>query len=306
MATITKTKRRDAVGGETTKPPKSPSDDDRSGGDSPRRTLQKQQRRPSQASAVQKGKRGAPAKRASPSGKQRCEKRDKQRDALTMESVGNNSPRETRSKSSSPERAHHSPQRKTPELPPYIRATIAEQLAPARSRPAREDTKDNLFGQDQTEKKKPSNARSRENTQKTLFGSPEPIGVRKSSRTLADTKNNLFGPPPEVPIRPQSRQRPDTPDILSHERHPPSDVREVQLNAIVGRYVLRHQDTHQKLFGAPENLRKPPPPKPTSSIFYHDVETCQDTAVKSLPLGSLIVVTREVQPPGSPLEVSQN
>lgn len=305
MATAQKTnwKKKDAKDvGDTTKPTKSSSDDERSGGDSPTRNFQK--RRSSQSSAAAhptKAKRTG--KRASPSLalKHRCQKRDKQPNKTESVRIF---PKQTHSKSSSPDRAHRSPQRKTADLPPYIRATIAEQLAPARSRPAREDTQENLFGT--TQKPKKLSKRTRENTQKTLFGEPEPLAARKSSRHLVDTKNNLFGPPPEVVLRPQSRHRPDTPDILNHEIRPHSDLRETQLTAIVSRYMLRHQDTHQKLFGAPETLRKPPPPKPTSNIFYHDQATNQEKAVKSLPLGSLIVVTREVPPPPGPQEVSQN
>lgn len=304
MASPAKTnwKRKDVIGG----PTKSSSDEERSGGDSPRRNLQKRRSTQSSTVAQSKTKRGGGRSTPSPALKRRGENREKQPTA--SDSV-RSYPKSTRSKSSSPDRANaaQSPHRKTPELPPYIRATIAEQLAPPRSRPAREDTKENLFGQGHVPKKNSSSARCHENTQNTLFGEPDPLlAAHKSSRQRADTKNNLFGPPPEIPVRPASRQRPDTPDIISHATQPHSGLRETQLKTIVSRYQLRHQDTHQKLFGAPETLRRPPPPKTTSNIFFHDEATHQDQAVRSLPLGSVIVVTRDVVQPPGPQEVSEN
>lgn len=172
-------------------------------------------------------------------------------------------------------------------LPPYIRATIAEQLAPLCTRRARENTQETLFGSAAHPPERRVVAwRSREDTQATLFGDTDPTTVRKSTRPVADTQNNLFGPPPEVRRRQGVRFQTDTPDILRHddERRPnPSATADA-------RYDNRHQDTHEKLFGFPtvqscSQVQKPP----LSNVFNSDSKTLlRDKIVRSLPMSSLI------------------
>lgn len=171
-------------------------------------------------------------------------------------------------------------------LPPYIRATIAEQLAPLCTRPARENTQETLFGSAEPLPPSPRGIvrRPREDTQSTLFGESDPATVRKTIRQATDTQTNLFGPPPEFRRRQGVRFQTDTPDILRHDegRRPSSSTSDA-------RYDDRHQDTHEKLFGSPARQPCPQVQKPLSNIFYNDSKSSlRDKVVRSLPMSSLI------------------
>lgn len=172
-------------------------------------------------------------------------------------------------------------------LPPYIRATIAEQLAPLCTRPARENTQETLFGAAEPPPSPRVLARRpHEDTQTTLFGDSDPAAtVKKPTRQAADTQTNLFGPPPEFRRRQGVRFQTDTPDILRHDegRRPGSSTSDA-------RYDDRHQDTHEKLFGSPARQPCPQVQKPLSNVFYSDPESCslRDKVVRSLPMSSLI------------------
>lgn len=198
-------------------------------------------------------------------------------------SNGSISPRSPRSKAAS-DRG-----KTTPTLPPYLRATIAEQLAPVCTRPARENTQETIFGAAESTAEVRKDVKSREDTQMTLFGEPEPLTIKKSTRRLADTQNNLFGPPPQFSRRQSPRFPADTLDILRHGDKRSDPEADTHLQAVVGRYILRHQDTHEKLFGAPMPLRSPQPQKPMSNVFWADSKSSpKDKVVKSLPMSSLI------------------
>lgn len=102
--------------------------------------------------------------------------------------------------------------------------------------------------------------RSVENTQATLFGPPDPH--RKSSRAHPDTHQSLFGPPPAPHAQRRSRSCfHDTADLLHHD---PSagGPSEQAMQAVRGRYALRHQDTGTKLFGDAAPVRSLPSATP--------------------------------------------
>ena len=110
--------------------------------------------------------------------------------------------------------------------------------------------------------------RHAEDTQATLFGPPDPH--RKSSRQHPDTHKSLFGPPTSTQPRSRSAIH-DTTELLHHD--PTADGRNGEsLEAVRGRYALRHQDTGTKLFGdaPPATTPSTPQPKP-SHQRDHDI-----------------------------------
>ena len=157
------------------------------------------------------------------------------------------------------------------------------------SRREREDTHVKLFGADRPDSPRTAAAayaaavgglspkppqRHAEDTQATLFGPPDPL--RKSKRVHPDTHQSLFGPPPtwRGGGAQQRRSRScfhDTPDLLRHD--PSAGGRSSEdLQAVRGRYTLRHQDTGGKIFGDAAPVPASPslmprPPRPDHDIF---------------------------------------
>ena len=157
------------------------------------------------------------------------------------------------------------------------------------SRRRREDTHIKLFGGDKPDsprtaaaaaaaatgglKPKPTRYQA-EDTQSTLFGPPDPH--RKSSRPHPDTYKSLFGPP-----LPQSQRRSrscyqDTVDLLHHDPSAAGRSDEA-LQAVRGRYALRHQDTGAKLFGDVHPEQNPSSPLPRSQRD-HDIFLVGETS----------------------------
>jgi len=143
------------------------------------------------------------------------------------------------------------------------------------SRRNRENTHNKLFGDDKPDSPrtaaaasaaaagglKPQQARRNcEDTQRTLFGPPDPH--RKSSREHPDTHQSLFGPPPQPHSQRRSRSCfHDTVDLLQHD--PTAGGRSDEtVQAVRGRYALRHQDTGTKLFGDAAPVHSVPSPTP--------------------------------------------
>jgi len=164
----------------------------------------------------------------------------------------------------------------------YCVTVEPEEIRP--SRRCRENTHTKLFGADEPDsprsaavadsaatgglKTKPVPARRPENTQTTLFGPPDPH--RKSSRAHPDTYHSLFGPPTSHPQRRSRSCFHDTADLLHHDSSAGGRAGE-DLEAVRGRYALRHEDTGIKLFGdaipAPSQPTSTPKPYADHDIF---------------------------------------